>query len=185
MTKFLERGNFDNEDFLARVELLASLDYGVLITNLDAYHELSSYLASYTQKKVAIVLGVYNLEDILDENKYAKHTTGLLGGLGSLIGHNTRLFVYPASEEDQGKAEMESLKTSNNIAIKDNIKPLTQFFKKNDLIKDIKDFKKDATGIWSRTVLRMIQNGEDGWEKMVPEIVAKTVKEKSLFGIQS
>ena len=185
MTKFLERGSFDNEDFLARVELLASLDYGVLITNLDAYHELSSYLASYTKKKVAIVLGVYNLEDILDENKYAKHTTGLLGGLGSLIGHNTRLFVYPASEEDQGKGEMDSLKTSNNIAIKDNVKPLMQFFKKNNLIKDIKDFKKDATGIWSRTVLRMIQSGEDGWEKMVPEIVAKTVKEKSLFGIQS
>jgi len=33
--------------------------------------------------------------------------------------------------------------------------------------------------------LRKIQNGEEGWEKDVPEIVAKTVKEKSLFGIQS
>jgi len=185
MTKFLERGNFDNEDFLSRVELLASLGQGVLITNHDGYHDLSAYLSDYTQKKVALVLGVYNLEEILDENKYSKHPTGLLGALGSLIGQNTRLFVYPASEEDQGKGERSSVKTSANISIKENIKPLVQFLKKNNLIKDIKDFDKDATGIWSRTVLRMIQNGEEGWEKMVPEIVAKTVKEKSLFGLQS
>jgi len=185
MTKFLERGNFNNEDFLARVELLASLDQGVLITNHDSFHHLSSYLSGYTNKKIAIVLGVYNLEDILDPNKYAKNQTGLLGALGSLMGQNTRLYVYPASEEDQGKGEMESLKTSSNIAIKESIKPIMQFFKKNNLIKDIKDFKKGVTGIWSRTVLRKIQNGEEGWEKDVPEIVAKTVKEKSLFGIQS
>jgi hypothetical protein len=167
------------------VELLASLGKGVLITNHDGYHDLSAYLSDYTQKKVALVLGVYNLEEILDENKYSKHPTGLLGALGSLIGQNTRLFVYPASEEDQGKGERSSVKTSTNISIKENIKPLVQFLKKNNLIKDIKDFDKDATGIWSRTVLRMIQNGEEGWEKMVPEIVAKTVKEKSLFGLQS
>ena len=185
MTKFLERGSFNNEDFLARVELLASLDQGVLITNHESFHHLSSYLSGYTKKKIAIVLGVYNLEDILDPNKYAKNQTGLLGALGSLMGQNTRLYVYPASEEDQGKGEMESLKTSSNIAIKESIKPIMQFFKKNNLIKDIKDFKKGVTGIWSRTVLRKIQNGEEGWEKDVPEIVAKTVKEKSLFGIQS
>ena len=121
----------------------------------------------------------------MDPNKYAKNQTGLLGALGSLMGQNTRLYVYPASEEDQGKGEMESLKTSSNIAIKESIKPIMQFFKKNNLIKDIKDFKKGVTGIWSRTVLRKIQNGEEGWEKDVPDIVAKTVKEKSLFGIQS
>jgi hypothetical protein len=27
----------------------------------------------------------------------------------------------------------------------------------------------------------MIQNKEDGWEEMVPDVVAKTVKDKCLF----
>ena len=140
--------------FLQELSFCLLLDQGVLITNHDSFHHLSSYLSGYTKKKIAIVLGVYNLEDILDPNKYAKNQTGLLGALGSLMGQNTRLYVYPASEEDQGKRGDGISKTSSNIAIKESIKPIMQFFKKNNLIKDIKDFKKGVTGIWSRTVLR-------------------------------
>ena len=77
----------------------------------------------------------YNLEDILDPNKYAKNQTGLLGALGSLMGQNTRLYVYPASEEDQGKGEIESLKTSSNIAIKESEGKYIAFLDSDDLWK--------------------------------------------------
>ena len=36
--------------------------------------------------------------------------------------------------------------------------------------------------IFSKDILQQIQNGEDGWESMVPDKVAKLVKDKCLFG---
>ena len=46
----------------------------------------------------------------------------------------------------------------------------------------IENYNEKYFTIWSREVVSMIENCEDGWEKMVPKLVAKRVKEKSLFG---
>jgi hypothetical protein len=49
-------------------------------------------------------------------------------------------------------------------------------------VQDMPDYNKNVFNIWSRTVLKMIENCEEGWEKMVPELVAKEVKKRQLFG---
>ena len=36
--------------------------------------------------------------------------------------------------------------------------------------------------IFSRTVLKMIVKGDDGWEQMLPKGIAETIKAKKLFG---
>jgi hypothetical protein len=36
--------------------------------------------------------------------------------------------------------------------------------------------------IFSRTVLKMIMDGKKGWEEMLPEGIAETIKQKRLFG---
>ncbi len=178
MSKLIERGEVDNDDFLARVDLLGSLGHRVLITGFDSYHSLNQYLSRYSKKSVAFAMGIYNLEEILNLDNYEEAPEGLLGAVGSLLGHNTRLYVYPAGDESQP----DKLKTVECIKLDDSLAFLLMYLIENDFVKDMKGFDPSYSSIWSRTVLRMIQNGEKGWDKMVPPTVAKTVKKKKLFG---
>jgi len=180
MSKLIERGEVDNDDFLARVDLLSALGYRVLITGFDSYHCLNQYLSNYSKKKVAFAMGVYNLEEILKLDNYKDAPEGLLGGVGALLGHNTKLYVYPAADDNQ----TECLKTVECIKLDDSLTFLLMYLIENEYIKDMKGYDPSYSSIWSRTVLRMIQEGEAGWDKMVPASVAKTVKKKKLFGFE-
>jgi hypothetical protein len=47
---------------------------------------------------------------------------------------------------------------------------------------DIKDFDPDILDILSREVLKMIQDGEEGWEDMLPDGIGDIIKDQRLFG---
>ncbi|CAN0301636.1 unnamed protein product, partial [Chrysoparadoxa australica] len=66
MSKLKERGQVISEDFLARVDLLASLGHMCLISSFTTYGELSFYLNQYTAKRVAFVMGYYNLQEVFN-----------------------------------------------------------------------------------------------------------------------
>jgi hypothetical protein len=131
---------------------------------------------------VAFILGIFNLQQILDENSKENEEFGPMESLGRLIGKKTKLFVYPATEwEERGKVS-DKLLSSNDIKISKTMKYLFQFLKKTNILRDITTFDINVTNIWSRKVLNMIQSGDKNWEKMVPETVSRVVKEKRLFG---
>jgi hypothetical protein len=52
----------------------------------------------------------------------------------------------------------------------------------NDKFLDVHNPNTSLLSIHNDSVLRMIQNGESGWEQYVPESVAKMIKENCLFG---
>lgn len=179
MNKLVEReGNVDNEDFLARVDLLVALGRKVMISNFERYDSLGQYVANQCRKRVAFVLGVYNLQEILDPHKYESYSGGLLGGVGQLFGHQTKLYVYPAID-DQHPDELITIET---MKIDQKLTFLMMYLLENDLLENISEFDRSVTHIWSRKVLKMIREGVEGWEKMVPPSVAQTVKKKCLFG---
>ncbi|EQC46481.1 hypothetical protein M899_1979 [Bacteriovorax sp. BSW11_IV] len=177
MSKLIERGEVDHDDFLARIELLSAMGQKVLITSFDDYAPLNEYLTKYSKKNIAFVTGVYNVQEILDLKKYESNPAGILGGLGQLFGHSSKLYVYPV-QDDEREGE---LKTLDTINYDDSLSFLFLYLYENGLIENIDNYNPEYSQIWSRTVLSMIQKGEKGWEKMVPEIVAKTVKSKKLF----
>jgi len=178
MSALIERGAVDNQDFLARVDLLAALSHGVLISNCESYAELSGYLAACSKKQLAFVMVVYSLEDLLDARHYRDRPDGLLGALGSLFGQSTKIYVYPAAEDnDAGK-----LRTLASVDVADCLKPLWQYLRQNSMVEEISDYNRELSGIWSRVVLKMIQNGEHGWESLVPAVVARLVAGNALFG---
>ena len=179
MNKLLDKGQMDNADFLARIDLLGHLGQYVLITNFHNLHELNNYLIERTNQKIAIVLGIYNLEEIFDENSYEKHKLGLLGGLGTLLGHQTKLYVYPVAKDGVHKAE-KSL-SSSDMKIEAKCRPLLEYLQINGFIHDIDNFNQDYAHIWSRQVLQMIQSNEAGWEKKVPASIVEILKSKKLF----
>ena len=96
MAKLLERGDVENEDFLARVDLLSALGQKVMISNKESFHDLNSYLMNLTSKTISFVAGVYNLESIFHPNTYKKH--GEMMPL-KLFTRRTNMYVYPGQDE--------------------------------------------------------------------------------------
>ena len=121
----------------------------------------------------------YTLEEILNKTRYegSRCGLGLIGSIGKLLEPNTRLYIYPAREEDNSE-----IQTTGSLKFSEDLNFLIKYLKENRLIEDIEDYNPEVISIWSRRVLKMIQDGADGWEKLVPASVAKTVKAKCLFG---
>lgn len=170
-------GNIEKEDFLTRVDLLTSLNNRVLITNFPQYFRLTNYLSQFRPTNLALVLGAYNFTQIFDED-YNQIEGGILEAFGRLFKHNIKVYLYPY-REDTTCDESISLK---NIPVPKKLNHLFEHVKASGQIKDIIGFDDSILHIYSRKVLTMIVNNEDGWEQLVPEAVAKTINEKCLFG---
>jgi hypothetical protein len=177
MSQLLDRGVVDNEDFLARVDLLGALGQKVLISNSDSYSDLNMFFSKYARKNIGFVVASYNLEQLLNPKKYENTKYGLLGSLGTLVEPKTKLFIYPSYDDNT-----KSVKNLDSITIAPELKYLMLFLTENKSIQSITDFNPEVVKIWSRTILKMIQAGNTDWENFVPASVALTVKTKCLFG---
>ncbi|WP_299229221.1 TonB-dependent receptor [uncultured Psychroserpens sp.] len=172
-------GEIDEQDFMDRARLLCSLGQTVLISNFQEYYKLVEYFSQYTKARMGLAMGVNNLVDIFDEKYYRHLSGGILEAFGKLFFKDLRVYLYPMQNDDG------SLTTSENLKVHPRMKELYKFFKYNGKVVDITDFDESTLTVFSRTVLKMIADGKDGWEGMLPEGVAKLIKEKSLFGCET
>ena len=177
MSLLLDRGKVDSEDFLARIDLLSALGQKVLISNSETYSDLNMFFTKYAKRKIAFVMASYNLEEILGHVKFENSKFGLLGSLGTLLEPQTKLYIYPACDD-----ETNEVKNIESMSVVDNLSFLLMYLVENKYIENITDYNPEVVQIWSRKILKMIQSGAVGWEKFVPPSVAKTVKTKCLFG---
>lgn len=172
-------GKIDEQDFMDRAKLLCSLGQTVLISNFQEYYKLVEYFSQYSRARMGLAMGVNNLVDIFDEKYYRHLSGGILEAFGKLFYKDLRVYLYPMENKDG------SLTTSENLKVHPRMKELYKFFKYNGKVVDITDYDTSNLSVFSRTVLKMIASGENGWEEMLPEGVAKLIKEKSLFGCES
>jgi len=170
-------GDITKEDFLARVDLLASINYPVVITNFHQYFHLTNYLSRFKPKNLAIVLGAYNFQQIFDDD-YNKINGGILEALGLLFMDNVKVYLYPYREEK----ETDELISLDNIPVDSDKRHLMNYIQSKAQIRDVKGFDNTLLHIYSRKVLNMITNDEKGWEELVPKKIAKTINDKCLFG---
>jgi hypothetical protein len=169
-------GTIDLKDFLDRVDIVCSLGYTVLISDYQGYYRLANYLSKFTKNKIGIILGILNLEEIFNEEYYKKLPGGILGSFSSLFADNIKLLVYPI-RKDNGEYY-----NCLNFKVSPNLKYLFKHFLESERMEDITRFNADNFTITSDLVFKKISNGETGWEEMVPQEVAKTIKEKKMFG---
>ena len=170
-------GEINERDFLDRAELLCSLGQNVMITNFQEYYKLVEYFSEFTKERMALAMGVYNLIQIFDEKYYRHISGGILEAFGKLFYRDLKIYMYPYKEKDTGEYI-----TSENLKVHPRMKELYKFFKNNGKLIDIKDFNPEILHIFSRSVLKMIMNNEDGWEEMLPEGIAEVIKKDRLFG---
>jgi hypothetical protein len=172
-------GEIDEQDFMDRAKLLCSLGQTVLISNFQEYYKLVEYFSQYSKNRMGLTMGVSNLVDIFDEKYYRHLSGGILEAFGKLFYKDLRVYLYPMQNEDG------SITNSENLKVHPRMKELYKFFKYNGKVVDITDFDTSNLSVFSRTVLKKIANGDTDWEEMLPEGVAKLIKEKSLFGCES
>ncbi len=172
-------GEIDEQDFMDRAKLLCSLGQTVLISNFQEYYRLVEYFSQYSKNRMGLSMGVNNLVDIFDEKYYRHLSGGILEAFGKLFFKDLRVYLYPLQNEDG------TLTTSENLKVHPRMKELYKFFKYNGKVVDITDYNQSILSVFSREVLKMIANGDEGWENMLPEGVSKLIKEECLFGCES
>ena len=170
-------GEINERDFLDRAELLCALGQNVMITNYQEYYRLVDYFSEFTKERMGLAMGVHNLIQIFDEKYYRDLSGGILEAFGKLFYRDLKVYMYPYKND-----ETDEFINSDNLKVHPRMKELYKFFKNNGRLIDIKDFDKESLHIFSRKVLKMIKEGEEGWENMLPEGVSDAIKEKRLFG---
>ncbi len=170
-------GEINERDFLDRAELLCSLGLNVMITDYKEYYRLVEYFNEFTTERMVLAMGVNNLVQIFEEKYYRHVSGGILEAFGKLFYRDLKVYMYPFKDQETGE-----IIDSENIKIHPRTVELYNFFKHNGKLVNIENYKPEYLDIFSRTVLKMIKKGEDGWREMLPEGVSEIIEAKRLFG---
>jgi len=177
LSNLASEGKINERDFLDRAELLCSLGQNVMITSFQQYFKLVEYFSEFTKERMGLTMGSQNLIEIFDEKYYRNLSGGILEAFGKLFYRDLKVYMYPYHD-----AASDEYINSESLKVHPRMKELYKFFKNNGKLVDINNFDKGILDIFSRTVLKMILNGDKGWEEMLPEGIADIIKQKRLFG---
>ena len=164
------------EDLIARVCLLNSLGYSVMISDHTRYFSMRAYFRQFTKMQIGIVVGISNIRQIFDEDSYRGVEGGILEGFGKLFPDNTCLLVYP--EIDQAGEYVDF----SNAEVPANLRFLYRHLIENHFIFGIESSDRELFKIFSRKVLKQLPNGRGDWEQCLPPGVAEEIRENRFFG---
>jgi len=175
-------GKIAEKDFIDRTELLGALGYTVMISNYLKYYEVVDYLSEVSRNyKIGVLLGIYNLNNIFNEEFYSELNGGILEAFGKGFGRNSKLYIYPAINYKTGE-----LFEFKDYKVPENLEGLLKFMIDNDKIEGLTKFEYGLLKINADEVLEKIQTHQDDdtWDSDVPDRVAKAIKFMRLFGYQ-
>lgn len=171
-----DTGEIDVQDFLNRADILCALGKNVLISNYGEYYNLAQYLFHYTNKPIALVMGLSSLKEIFNEKYYEDLPGGILESFGRLFKNELRLYVCP--EKNRETNNMENV---HSMQVKPHLSHLYAYLLENNFVKALDTVKEEYLFIYSHEVLDKIHSGNDEWEQMVPKQVSEIIKTKHLF----
>ncbi|MGD8701976.1 MAG: hypothetical protein PVG51_06905 [Desulfosarcina sp.] len=173
-----KQNRFDMQDILHRVDCLNLLDYPVIVSNYLRYFRLSDYLGRYTKGKTAFVIGIPNLETLFNDAYYQGFKGGIIGAFGALFDRDTLIFVYPMYRD----GNPDDIITTENFPVPNHLKHFYAHLRANDKIIPVKTYNEANMHIWPEAVLDQIQRGDPQWRASVPEVVAKEMIARCMFG---
>ena len=161
--------------FLARVELLTTLGYQVLVSDYLRFFRLRSWIRRYTKNNIGIVLSVLDFNQLFDPRFYEGLEGGLLEAMGKLFSDNTYVYVYPARIDD-------ALVTLENVEVPPRTTHILQHLVANRAMVPAKYYQEEHLHIIPGETLKMIASGRENWEDKVPAELVEVIKAKRLFG---
>ncbi len=168
--------DIDAADYLHRAEILCALGKHVMISDCGAFYRLAEYLFRHTRRPVGVVMGVPTLRQVFDEKYYEDLEGGILESFGRMFRHDLRLYAGPALGAD-GDSEV----TVHNLDIPPHLGHLYQHLLENGYIRELDGIRREYLSIFSHDVLDKIRDGDPGWMDMVPEAVARIIRDRQLF----
>jgi hypothetical protein len=203
MNNLLASGTLDATDFLARVDLLGSIGFTVIISNYSEFFRLTTYFRRYTKEMIGVALGVNNLVEIFNEKYYDNLPGGILESFGRMFRQLVKLYVYPmraaayeryiaaAAPANAAPAALSGvpppalaadvLITTGNLQVPPHLRHLYTHLLENHYIEGTTGYNPETLNIISRDVLAMIKRGDPAWEAAVPPGVVDTIKQRGLF----
>jgi len=175
------QNNFDMHDILNRVDCLNLLNYPVIVSNYLRYFRLSDYLGRYTDRKIAFVLGIPNLEMLFNDAYYEGLKGGIMGAFAALFDRDTLLFVYPMRRKDNP----DDIITTENFPAPEHLKYFYEHLRANNKILPVEKYNDANMHIWPEDVLGNITKGPGEWQKTVPPIVYQEISNRCMFGFCS
>ncbi|MFO8067792.1 MAG: hypothetical protein R6U11_09455 [Bacteroidales bacterium] len=177
LNNLMEKGNFDERDFLDRVDILCGMGQNVMVSNFREFYKLSEWFGRFKLKNIRMVIGALTFKNVINKKYYTDLKGGILEAFGKLFSNNLKIYIYPGKERED-----EDVLTLENIPVDDDIELLYKYLVDNDVILDIKDYKEEVLPYFSHIALRKIKDNDDTWEDMVPKYVSAFIKSKQLFG---
>lgn len=171
-----EDGILNIEDFKIRAKLLTALGYKVLISNHNNHQMLINYMSDYKIRRLGLVTGVRELEEIIHDKFHQNQDGRLLVALGELFNKNIKIYVYPAKDKNTGE-----IITAHTMKIPEGMKYLYQHLLESKQIVEVEKFNEDILDIYPSEVLRLIGDEDPSWEEKVPEEIKLAIKEDHLF----
>ena len=182
MNSLLRNDNVDDADFLARIDLLASQGYTVMISDYLRYFRLRDYFRRYTQKPIGIVLSVRDFHYLFDEKYYEGLEGGILEAFGKLFPDNTYVYVYPSRPRGTDASAQITL---DNVQVPENLYHLLEHLKVNDKMLALTPLDDRHMHIDAAEVLAGLRRGRGAWEDDVPEEVAARIVKERLMGFDA
>ena len=177
LNNLLEDGDFSEQDFLDRVDILNGIGQNVMVSNYKYFYKLAIYFSQFRIKNLRIVIGFPTLEKILEKKYYTELKGGILEAFGKLFSENMKLYVYPSLDTTTN-----SLKSSCDVSLPKDIDHLYKYLIENKQILDIKGANKDKMNFSQANVLSLIKKGDHKWQEMVSKYVSDQITSKKLFG---
>jgi len=170
-------GDINERDFLDRVNLLSSLGQYVMVSNFREYYRLVEYFSRFTKEKIGLIIGANHLVKLFDPTYYKNLSGGIMEAMGKMFEKNIKLLVYPYVEKNSDK-----IMCVKNIELPEKEKLLFDYINSYNKFEDIENYDKKLLRTYNRELIRQIQRGDSGWEKLVPEGIAELIKKQNLFG---
>ena len=170
----------DIEDFLGRVDTVATLGCHVMVTHFGEFYRLRQYIGTFTKREIGIVVSCRNIPDIFNEEFYQAMEGRLLEAFGRLFAGKTSLYVYPMKRRVDG-----ALLDLDGLELPETQQHLMQHLKANDCLIPLKPSDPTLLDIEKAAVLKGIENGDATWKEKVPEGVYELIKSRRLFGYDS
>ena len=195
LRSLLNEGDINYEDFIARIEVINSCGYSVLVSNYLEYFKLSAYLRRYVKSPIGLVLGLNNLADIFKEDYYANLEGGILEAFGKLFKDNVKIYAYPIELENferyrkqmgvgdnvETKTAEDELVTIENLLVARNLRNLYKYIRENGFLVTIMNCDRSNMNLFSRDIFDLVQNRTEGWKDSLPSCVTDMIEKNNLW----
>ena len=165
------------DDFLDRIAALTAGNQSVLVSDYPEYYLVAEYLARYSATQIALPIGVLNFKELLNEERYAHLSGGLLEATGRLMGQGVKIYVYPGLDPKTGeRVELDTLE------LPESVRSLLAYLVERGCVQAIDGLPDDQLRVGSDAIHRWICDGDPRWEEHVMPEVAKAIRGAGLFG---